>query len=122
MPYITAEQFERVLTAAFRSTRDNDKLSWYTVHEHFVWSKGAPIVLADLRISLAKSVDHADGNYHTDLEMVFQVDVTVDRYEQTLYFRKTGEYQSFEGSTWDGDFTQVKPAEKVVIDYETVTD
>jgi hypothetical protein len=34
------------------------------------------------------------------------------------YFRKDGYYASYDGSTWDGDFREVKPVDRVVTFYE----
>ncbi len=36
----------------------------------------------------------------------------------TRYFRKDGFYASYDGTTWDGDFREVTPKEKVVTFYE----
>ncbi|OKI54553.1 hypothetical protein [Micromonospora sp. CB01531] len=33
-------------------------------------------------------------------------------------FRQTGQWVSFAGMYWDGDFTEVKPVQKVYVDYE----
>lgn len=37
---------------------------------------------------------------------------------EAQYFRKSGFYSSYEGFTWDGDFYEVKPQEKVITVYE----
>jgi hypothetical protein len=34
------------------------------------------------------------------------------------YFKKEGYYASYDGTTWDGDFREVKPAEKTIMVYE----
>jgi hypothetical protein len=34
------------------------------------------------------------------------------------YFRKDGYYASYDGTTWDGDFREVTPQERVVVFYE----
>lgn len=34
------------------------------------------------------------------------------------YFRKDGYYASYDGSTWDGDFKEVTPQERIVTFYE----
>lgn len=34
------------------------------------------------------------------------------------HFRKTGYYASYDGTTWDGPFTEVKPVDKTVTFYE----
>lgn len=34
------------------------------------------------------------------------------------YFRKDGYYASYDGTTWDGDFREVKPTQKTITVYE----
>ena len=57
---------------------------------------------------------HEDGQWHTDLKAVMQLEGD-DR-----FFVKEGYYQSHEGSYWDGYFYEAKPVEKTVIDWEEV--
>lgn len=43
---------------------------------------------------------------------------SVLRNNETLYFRKTAYYDSYDGVRWEsGEFRQVKPVEKVVYEY-----
>lgn len=50
-----------------------------------------------------------------DIELVFEItfeDGTV------RWFRKTGYYQSYDGSNWDGAFKEVRPVQRMVTFYE----
>ncbi|AXH49314.1 hypothetical protein HWB76_gp087 [Streptomyces phage Blueeyedbeauty] len=62
---------------------------------------------------------------------VERVDVGTDyddgREERTMvvkigdrYFQKTGYYDSWDSTYWDGSFVEVKPVEKTVISYEII--
>lgn len=51
-------------------------------------------------------------------EYIWQVWSATDADGNVQYFRKTGYYMSYEGSTWDGDLIEVVPFEKTVTDWK----
>ena len=52
-------------------------------------------------------------------EYIWQVWSVKDADGNEQFFRKTGYYMSYEGSTWDGDLTEVVPFEKTVTDWKS---
>jgi hypothetical protein len=52
-------------------------------------------------------------------EYIWQVWSVTDAEGNEQFFRKTGYYMSYEGSTWDGDLTEVVPFEKTVTDWKS---
>lgn len=40
--------------------------------------------------------------------------------DHDVYIQVTGYYSSGNGTEWDGDFEEVRPVEKTVIEYETI--
>ncbi|MFE5290149.1 hypothetical protein ACFRAQ_34720 [Nocardia sp. NPDC056611] len=124
-PAATAEEIARIFSAWFPETRDDDELSesdWHVVAGYFIYDDGGPIETSDLRIELERYVGGRLGSYRRDLEMVWKVQRIDcnDDHSMLTYFRKTGIYESFEGSRWTGDFERVRATEKTVIDYESV--
>lgn len=52
-------------------------------------------------------------------EYIWQVWSVKDAEGNEQFFRKTGYYMSYDGSTWDGDLIEVVPFEKTVTDWKT---
>lgn len=64
---------------------------------------------------VAKCVEDFGGEGQGDQRYVVFEIISADGVQ---YFRKDGYYSSFEGTTWDGDFAEVRPVEKTITVYE----
>lgn len=64
--------------------------------------------------NVADKGGEGQGEYRA---IVFSI---TDSSGDTRLFRKEGYYQSYDGSTWDGDFSEVEAYEKTVTDYREV--
>ena len=82
----------------------------------FNWGYAQTILIngEDVPITWVHVDEHEDGQWHTDLKAVMQLQ------GDNRFFVKEGYYQSHEGSYWDGSFYEAKPVERTVIDWEEV--
>lgn len=56
-----------------------------------------------------------EGDYAAKIYIVFKVEAAPDVYS---FFKKEGNYASYDGSSWDGSFKEVRPTEKTILVYE----
>lgn len=94
-----------------------DELPYYL--KDTVWdSANRKIVAAPPRVrdglTYACVSDYGGEGMGETRYVVFSVTDGVD----TRYFRKDGFYASYGGSTWDGEFSEVQPQERVVTVWE----
>ncbi|WP_040828953.1 hypothetical protein [Nocardia jiangxiensis] len=81
--------------------------SWYTVGEE----RSAPFRY----VKLVESVGGMDEGSHRHL--VFEVEFSDYR---VRYYKKSGYYSSYDGTSWDGDLHEVKPVKQNITRYEEV--
>lgn len=55
-----------------------------------------------------------EGEY---THVIFSVVSPLPNNGDVRYFKMQGYYMSYDGTTWDGPFTEVTPVEKTIIDY-----
>lgn len=103
---LTAEELEKALSKTEYSWHE---LSWDT-NEDFALEV-PPTTPSTVKVNVYESKTAGEGDWSADIYIVLQVEDEDGNYK---YFRKTGHYQSYEGSTWDGTLTEVHPATKSV--------
>ncbi|QOI67572.1 hypothetical protein SEA_BEUFFERT_204 [Streptomyces phage Beuffert] len=104
-------EFERYLDDEWRLEK-----SYYTIHSargfwSYLWDETTVI---QTKHGLVERVD-ASTDYDEGREERTMVVKIGDR-----YFQKTGYYDSWDSTYWDGRFVEVKPVEKTIIDYVIV--
>lgn len=105
------EDFERYLNEEWRLEK-----RYYTLHSErafweYLWEE---VLTIQTKYGLVERVD-VSTDYDEGREgraMVIKIG--------ELYFRKTGYYDSWESSEWDGQLVKVRPVEETVIIYEDV--
>lgn len=67
----------------------------------------------DKNLSLTEidSDNHGDGNY------IHRV-IKIESEKETRYFKETGTYSSWDDSSWNRDWREVRPKEKIITVYE----
>ncbi|XVU22559.1 hypothetical protein ACQPZJ_35565 [Actinoplanes sp. CA-054009] len=81
-------------------------------------SEATPITIDGVPVTVKRIGDTYTGGEGggEDIEMIFEISDGLF----TRYFRKTGYYYSYDGSNWDGGFSEVKPAQKTITVYEAM--
>lgn len=88
---------------------------WYQWSE--VADGGDPVKVPDLGV--VSIVDYATGG-EGSAEHIYMVFEITDAEGGVKFYQKTGYYASFDGSNWDGDFSEVAPSEKTITVYTPV--
>ncbi|AXG66282.1 hypothetical protein SEA_ANNADREAMY_197 [Streptomyces phage Annadreamy] len=101
-------EFERYLSDGWSLT-----LNYYTLHGErgfwgYLWDETDSI---QTKYGLVERVN-ADTDYDEGREERTMVVKIGDR-----YFQKTGYYDSWDSTYWDGRFVEVKPVQKTITDY-----
>ena len=120
---MTAEQAESMLRRLYHPNDDDDE-QW----DELAYNLSAP---NRYDATLRKWVDDEPGQEFEGVYVSCVADVGGEgqgdiRYavfcftdgSGTKYFRKDGFYASYDGSTWDGEFSEVQPQERVVTVWE----
>lgn len=95
------------------------------LHGNAVWgnlSSGGTVTIPVLQSMPLEVVDSSlggEGDYSKPVYIVFSL-MSPDG--SARYFKKTGHYESFEGTTWDGALVEVHPSQKTVTVYEETLD
>lgn len=108
---MTAVDFERYLSDEWCLHMD-----YYTLHGErgfwtYLWQDA---ITAQTKYGMVERV-HASTDYDDGREERTMVVKIGDR-----YFQKTGYYDSWDSTTWDGRLFEVKPVEKTITVYEEV--
>jgi hypothetical protein len=80
---------------------DGGETPWYDVP-----------ALGNVRVIQSKT--GSEGDWHTEVYMVFVVDAP----GETRFYKKTGHYASHDGQYWDGYFKEVTPRTESVTIYD----
>lgn len=113
---ITAKDFEAALEKGvdqpYVNWKGEDDVRTYDNYDFWDSHGGqSPIEIPGLG-----TATHIDGEHGGEgsAEYIWQVWKIGEQ-----YFQKTGYYMSYDGSTWDGDLTEVEPFEKTVTDWRS---
>lgn len=87
---------------------------WEEISDH---SNPQPVEVLD--VGTVRVVDAQPGRegMGEHIYMVFEI---TDAKGDVKFYQKTGYYASFDGSNWDGDFSEVEPTEKTMTVYTAV--
>lgn len=88
------------------------EVGWY----HWRDTRNEPALV--LGVGLVETVDDHGGGEGNGDETWVVVQVTDVETGDVTYYRKNGYYSSFDGTDWDGSFTEVTPSERTITVYE----
>lgn len=90
---------------------DDGDSGWWMWQESFDVDEGAVEVEGLGTVKVIASEDAGEGDYEQAVYLVFEVTAPDG---VVRHFKKNGFYQSYSGTSWDGDFYETKQAEKVI--------
>lgn len=115
---LTVEQVEQLLVDVYNQNYKwadgSEDINWNEIEELFEWGNSDGYEAHGVKIENA-DFDTGGEGHAEDIHMVFK---TTDRNGNVQYWRKNGYYASYDGSSWDGDFREVRPVERLVTFYE----
>lgn len=110
---LTVAEVEALLLEHKEDSTDEweDPFYWHDWQDAIPWRE-KELVVEVVGLGPVKVWDHEFDISTNTAWLMFQVG--------NRTFRKEGEYVSHCGMSWDGDFTEVKPVQKIVTDYEVI--
>ena len=120
---MTLEEIEEALSKAaprpdYSEYYDADEAGWHSWEDdcgtYGDFKNGYSAEIPTLGVVERVDANEGGGGGGDNIWLVFKVTSAFS----TRYFKKTGYYASYEGSSWDGPFTEVHPVDRVVRFYE----
>lgn len=113
MSKLTADEVEALLLEHKEDPTDEyeDPFYWHDWQDAIPWRE-KELIVEVVGLGEVKVWDHKFDVSTNEAWMFFQIGNRI--------FRKEGRYYSHDGMYWDGDFSEVKPVQKIVTDYEVI--